>query len=384
VRRVCLSVFAVGCAAALPEVPSKGGPPWRELTTEHFTLWTDATAERGRDLVDEMEHVRSVVYGVAFPDLAVGGRTFAVAFRNQRESGNFTPPDHPAVTYSGTTMELRQPLMVFYADAHHDDQLVAHELTHAVSYSAVHDQPRWFAEGLATYFENLTLDLAHDTVEVGRPPENYVRALEHQPLLPIAQLFACESIACTDTRFYLTAWSLFTYVHNKRPADLARLEQLMNGPTANAWRAVFSEPPEQLDRELAEFLTHGGNTIYSFKLSVRTWPVTERPLGDADVLAMRGLLHWAKRHDDPAAGNEVASALALEPTNVLARVLDVTLHHDLAVADARATAAAHPDSWQAWALLADRTRDAERVDALAKACALMAKNPAIAQQPACR
>ncbi len=374
-------VVLAACGSALPATSSQGGEPWHELTTEHFTLWTDAPVERGRELVEKMEHLRSTVYGVAFPDFASGGRTFAIAFRSQRESSSFTPPDHSALTYWGTNFVIRRPLMVLYADPHHDDQVVTHELTHAVSFAAVQAQPRWFAEGLATYFENLRLD-AGGMVEVGRPPENFVRALERERLVPTAELFACVAIACADERFYLTAWALFTYLHDKQPAELARLEQSMNAPTPNAWRAILGDPLE-LDHALADFLRHGGHAIYSFRLSVRVWPVTERALNDADVLAVRGLLHWARRPDDPVAANEIVAALAIEPTNVLARVVDVALHHPLAIADARAITVAHPDDWQAWRLLATVATGDELVAARKRMCELVAQNAAIETPKSC-
>jgi hypothetical protein len=48
-------VLLVACGPAIPPLPSAGGPAWLELASGHFTLWTDAGAERGRELVREME-----------------------------------------------------------------------------------------------------------------------------------------------------------------------------------------------------------------------------------------------------------------------------------------------------------------------------------------
>jgi len=50
-------IFALaGCAATMPPpLPSKGGPRWIELSSDHFTLWTDLpddeAHERIRDLL---------------------------------------------------------------------------------------------------------------------------------------------------------------------------------------------------------------------------------------------------------------------------------------------------------------------------------------------
>src|SRR5262245_56367623 len=89
---VCL----LGSCARLPELPSKGGPSWIELRSPHFQLWTDGSADRAAELIQQMEHFRSIIYGIAFPEMPPGGTTFVIGLRNHRESAVFTPPYHPA------------------------------------------------------------------------------------------------------------------------------------------------------------------------------------------------------------------------------------------------------------------------------------------------
>ena len=62
-----------GCAATFPAVPGKGGSAWLELTSEHFTVWTDADPVTAHELVNELEHARQVIVGIAFPDASRGG-----------------------------------------------------------------------------------------------------------------------------------------------------------------------------------------------------------------------------------------------------------------------------------------------------------------------
>lgn len=45
------AVAAAACGAAVPPVPGKGGPAWTELTSEHFTVWTDGDRAEVRELV---------------------------------------------------------------------------------------------------------------------------------------------------------------------------------------------------------------------------------------------------------------------------------------------------------------------------------------------
>jgi len=57
----------VACGGSAPETSlPRGRPgPWRELTTEHFTIWTDTSPERARVLVPTLENFRQVVVGVS-------------------------------------------------------------------------------------------------------------------------------------------------------------------------------------------------------------------------------------------------------------------------------------------------------------------------------
>ena len=39
------------CGAAVPPVRGKGGPAWTELTSQHFTVWTDGDPANVRELM---------------------------------------------------------------------------------------------------------------------------------------------------------------------------------------------------------------------------------------------------------------------------------------------------------------------------------------------
>ena len=76
---VGVALWLAGCHAAIPALPSQGGPAWTELTSEHFTLWTDSSPARGRELIDQCEHLHQIVFGVAFPWLPSSGKSFVIA-----------------------------------------------------------------------------------------------------------------------------------------------------------------------------------------------------------------------------------------------------------------------------------------------------------------
>jgi hypothetical protein len=376
-------VALVACGAAVPPVPGKGGPAWNEIESEHFTLWTDAGVERGRELIRQMEYLHQVVYGVAFPGLPTDGRTFAIALRDKYEVGAYLPDMFQAYALP-LDSPVGEPMLVFAADTdERDGHVVTHELTHVISFVPVRHQPVWFAEGIAQFFETVKLDTHRAVVDVGEPLKNQVIEVRRLTLLPGDQLFACKQSACRDERFYMTSALLFSYLANVHPAELLRYEDhLMASPdTDRAWSEVFPTlPPAALDRELRTWVLQGSHRIWHFTVQLREPAMTVRALGDGDVYAARAALRSTFYPDGQAA--EIDRALAADPTNVLARLEQYLTRKSITPADARATAAAHPGDWRAHALVVFALQTGAEADAArAKACALAATNRAAVVAP---
>jgi hypothetical protein len=148
----------------VPKLPSEGGPQWREIQSEHFTLWTDASSSRGRELVQDMEQRRQVI-ARAMGGAPAEGRIFAIGLRSLREAQEFMREGVLAMAWD-RNQEAHQAGILFSADYDEgeDEIVMNHELAHAISDSIVANQPRWFAEGLACYFEMATLDEREGTV----------------------------------------------------------------------------------------------------------------------------------------------------------------------------------------------------------------------------
>jgi hypothetical protein len=152
---------------------------------------------------------------------------------------------------------------------------------------------------------------------------------------------------------------------------LQRLNELSDDREAEPWTKVFADLPfDKLDRDLSEWLVTGGIGFPRIDVTVHDVPTRERPLSDADALAARSLLEF-KFKDEVTATGTLAEALRIDRTNLLARLIDAEVTHSIQLDDARATAAAHPDDWRAWRLLASALQGSpERYRAMGRACAL--------------
>jgi hypothetical protein len=363
-------------------VPSQGGPAWIELTSDHFTIWTDSTPAHARQLVREMEHLRQVVLGVAFSELPTEGRCFVIALRDANEVRAFIPEGFLAFAWPPHGNPLREPMILIAADADdaENSHILTHELTHVISHGLIHEQPHWFAEGLAGFFETTHLDPDRAIVDVGEPPDMMVKSLGRRHLASISRVFECDDLSCMDSNFYVTTWALFTYLENVHPLELARYEQrLTELPSAeqeHAWAEVFPDlPPSQLDQDLPHWFAYGSHKVWHFSAKLHESPVEQRSLTDGDVYATRALIRYL--FDQHHASRELVAALASDPTNVIARLVESVLKNSVDPTIAREVVKVHPDDWRAWSLLAIALAHGdEALGARDKACALATRNPA--------
>ena len=376
-RLALIAIVVVACTAKLPALPSKGGEPWLEVTSEHFVMWTDAPPDRARELVNEMEQHRQIVVR-AMNNATTTTRALVIAFRNDREL-------HAYVTWfvgkAFSNTPLLQPMIVVSALTDDDrENTLTHELTHLIAFSLVHHQPRWLAEGFATFFGSAQALDGH--VQVGKPRKDYSELITHHQLVPVATMFACDNEACIDHPFYATAWAMFAFLVNEYPDQLGvylqRLNELPYKRRDEAWAAAFPKlTPEVFDHELKDWIAFGSIKLPEFDVAVRDYPIKASALSDADVLAVRGLASIMLSHDENEARRETTAALAADHANLTAQLVEAALDHKIAAEAARTTAAAHPSDWRAWALVASATTGDERKAARDKACALAKQDPGV-------
>jgi hypothetical protein len=384
VRHLAVLVACAACTPpAFPKLPSEGGPKWYELSSPHFTVWTDDAPEHATRLVRVMERMQQIVRAIAFPDAAMPAKTFVVAFRNPEELHAYIPRAVAALTFP-TPNALDAPAIVLSVDTlDRNRNLLAHELAHVISFHVLHSQPKWFAEGLATYFETVRLDDDSGAVDIGVPQRGRFQELIRTRPVPLVDLFACNAASCIDSRFYATAWAFFAFLVNEHGKELVQYMQRMGDAPPEALSALWSQlfpalAPGVIDHELAKWIKYGKSSIKKFHARFDDVSIAVRELRDADVHAARGIVHHlhVRRGELP----EITAALAADPTHVLARVIAIA--HGAAVAPelAQRIVAAHPDDWRAWWV---SWRAGGGDTAHGTMCTLIAKDPPVTRDTLC-
>lgn len=381
-RGITLAVVAglvAGCAAHTPfRCPTKGGAPWREITTPGFVVQTDLPSDEARELAEELEHLnQTLVTALLRRPPTFASRLEVVVFRNAREYADFAPTSDTIAFYLSTQAGDEVVVMAGALDLASRVTIV-HELTHRVLARVFLRQPRWFGEGMAVFMESLGKASWRSRPRIGGIPpriergEAYLRA-------PVQQTLLTERPTARD---YPTAWALVHLLHNRYPAEFGVLQQRFargDDPRV-AWREVFpqwdpSDPEhmQSLDRELARHLDGGRYAYRLIELPEAPVALSERPLSPADAHGVRLRLLTLMKGPRERHEVELDEALAEDPSNV--RVLEVAARHRpaRAVELARRASAAHPDDPRAWDFLAGALEvgDAkEREDALRRVIAL--------------
>jgi tetratricopeptide (TPR) repeat protein len=314
-----------------------------------------------------------------------------IAFRAPEEYAAFAPDGAsgyylrseggpPRIVLAGTLLPWQRALL-------------AHELTHHFLAGALQRQPRWFAEGLATYMESLGDDAPDGALRVGVPPPARLERARRDRV-PVRELLAWQGRAADREALlarYASSWLLVRWLAHERPEAFAAIERALATGAApgEAWRRALPEGDpatpgalEALDLELGRYAwsdLHGRARTIEVPAAVGYF---EQRVPPAEVHAIR-LALWGHgpRKGEAALRAEVAETLAEDPAHPIALQYRAALAGDDPVVLARASVAGHADDPRAWTFLAQalavaRAAPAEREAAFRRASDLAPQNPA--------
>src|SRR6266478_778033 len=135
--------------------PAQGGPEWREYKTAHFLLDTDMSRSKVEGLIKSLETMRGLVLNGLFnEDVDLPGHVRVVA--------PSSPSDFTALAgssnvgaYFKMSWQDESLIVMPVVGSRASDELVAHELAHLLSHYQFPEQPTWFGEGLAAFFQTV-------------------------------------------------------------------------------------------------------------------------------------------------------------------------------------------------------------------------------------
>ncbi len=404
-----LASRAEAAAEAAPETfrcSARGGPEWREYRSRHFVVASDASRGRIELLVRKLEKMQAlVVKALVGEGVEIPGRVRVVALTSPAvfpETFRVAGGGREQVTGYFAVSRFDEPTIVLALTGFEaDPEMVAHELAHHVSWYLFPRQPRWFAEGLATFVQTIGTEeeRAPQTgthVQVGqrRPrsaaglaPRYLAQALQHERAVAPAELLAWRGREESETpsRYHVWSWLLYHWLWNTRSKQFADYTSRLSAAEdpATAWRTAFPDldpaRPEamaKLENALEMYRKTGRYTYYSVSAEADA-TFTDSPLAPADVhlLLLDVRPEWPQGEARAALVRaEVEEALREDPAQPQAIESRARLEKATAVPALRAAVTARPRDWRAWALLGaalhGEAEAAEKEAALRKAVAL--------------
>ena len=362
-RGAVVAMAAIAACATVPPCPERGGPVWRELTSEHFVLRSDLPLDEATDVLRTLEETRAAMLASVWRGEAGPlGRTQAIALSSPREFAAFTGPliggmhlQHPP---------FRPTLVLGAADA--TQSAAKHEVAHELAFSVLPVEPPWYAEGLAGFLQTIRYDRAQGDAYVGEPAEDLYRYFSTGGPMDLDRLLGrVPDDPFQAVQFYATSWLLVHYLFNKRfdgwqrlTDRLARLE-----PGRAAFLAEFPDlSGDGLYRTLIDYARGGQYTVLRPRVAPWTATPRVRTMADTEAHGARAYLYWALRDrndeiTDATLRTEIDEGLHGPAPSVDA--LAVAFYGpDAHVKQRRAELAAlatrtHPESWMSWLMAAD-------------------------------
>lgn len=333
---------------------AKGGPVWRELTSEHFALKTNLDGPAAVDVVEQLEELRARLVSAMPAHLPrATERLPVVAFAHREQLREYLAAGSAFAGAFVRDEVGRQHILLEGDLGPEQRRAVAHEVAHYLAYHVIQRQPLWFAEGSASYLEAAAMG--------GLPGQGLLAALSRGPL-PVSKLFdwthrESEPDALLPGR-YATSWLLVNYLAERRADAFSEYQSLLaqGAEPASAWETSFPEwsrrrqdGPASLDRRLREYLAGHVSNLVVPKGPFKPPPVSERVLSSAEVHSMRLTLprEWTPKE----LRREIEEALAEDASHVRASELLAQREPARALELARRAVAAHPDDSRAWRFL---------------------------------
>jgi hypothetical protein len=389
-------LLGVGGCATLPLCPARGGPSWRELTSEHFDVRTDLDLETAIEAIHTLEEARTAMLDTVWGGAAgPPGRMAVIILGSLRELSTFVGRD------AGGDLILRHdlfpPTILVPLTGDASRGAMKHELAHLLSRWFLPLQPDWYSEGVASFLETIRYDRGEGRAYLGEPKTRYeaISAAGPTSILGAPQLFGDLPVDMRERlRFYATSWTLVHYLFNHRNPAFVRFQHRLATfeLPEEAWAAEFPDlTGDGLIRELTQYRRSG--QYFRLAQAIAPWngDIAQRLMADNEVHALRAYLYAyvetpGHRSDRVRARAEVAEALREDPATVAALALQFYLleprvggwDDDTAGRELAKRALAGGDAnWMAWLMVADAANRGDTVGrkAIERAWALAPHEP---------
>ncbi|MBK7857945.1 MAG: DUF1570 domain-containing protein [Archangiaceae bacterium] len=283
---VAAALATVGCVhlGATPECSAHGGDRWVEVKSAHFVVHSNLEPAVAVEGAEQLELTLAALHRAMRVSVPPPGAPIEAVLLRTTEQLQAAIETRHVVGQMRT--DWRGPLVLIGGEARlTEDAPILHTLKHElVHYVAAHHlgpQPKWVAEGLARYFETLTLDPGKRLVRSGQLHDDAQDLVRSGNLTPLDTLWRWRSQLPpeAETAGYASSWAWVHFLFNRHRE---RLGAFLKGlQRREAPRAAFDAAFAGVDlTELADEAQH--------YVDVGSYRVTTVMLGEADTATTVG------------------------------------------------------------------------------------------------
>jgi len=329
---VVLSSFAT-------EARARPADEWREISSPHFIVVSNAGEQRAREIAAQFEQFRAVLqFALPHTQLDPGRPVIVWALRTEDDMRQLLPSyweqegrARPRGVFVSGPERHYAVLLLDTPEANPYHNLY-HEYVHLLNKINFAELPVWLNEGLAELYA--TARIGARAAELGRPDTEHLGLLRERPLMPLESLFAVDhsspeyNEADKVSLFYAQSWALTHMLLFEAggasplgpPAFPKFLDLISRGvPSADAIRQVFGEP-DKIERDLRDYCHLMRYRTVTLQAPPGIFPhkFRSRELSPAELAALRGdfLLHT---HRSAEARAFLEEALRLNPRLAIAQ-----------------------------------------------------------------
>ena len=334
---------------------AKDEPKWIEVHSTHFSVLTDGSEKRGREVALRMEQMRSVFGQLILKDkLKMPVPITVVALKSDKQYGLIAPAKQSMAAgfYVPGSDRVYIVLNLFEADPW---QAVAHPLAHYLLNFNYPPAQGWFDEGLAEYFGSIHIgkqveiggdpelqpewheDIFDEIRRDSKKPQSLTQLLSSPVWLSMADLFTMKHDSSGmregthNTLYYAQSWMGVHYLANKNKMpevgtyfDLALNQKV---PVEKAVVQAFDMSPEQMEQAVKTYF----NTLSALGIALDQ---SKKPVGNPVDIQQPD--HFAIPFDADDIGIAVSPVKDEEARAVIDDVMArVPEHRDQALHDLR-------------------------------------------------
>ena len=359
--------LAVACVT-FPRAPDEGGSPWISVETPHFALATNMEKAPAEDLARMLEHTWTAMEyalesfpGGALEDVAAGSEpVLVIALKNDREREAV----HKQLGGAFSAQPLLPPAVsIGDISVNRGEEVLRHELAHALLSKRLPRVPLWLNEGIAMYLQTAELNRDRQTVEWGIWSEHDMRMLrEYGSRVSVDALFDSKRWKSTREGYALEmeAGLLVHMLVNRYPGELAcYLKRVATDIDPKTGMACFPNRT-RWTYEVQDYDYEASSARKQASVTFQDPQASTAALGDARVHAVLAMLDYmAVSFTEPQfreerferAQRHLARALEIDPAEQLA-ILQMLTHTDQGRARwaelSKRLVDSHPDHWATW------------------------------------